>query len=466
MHVKLTGGNLRQPSNSVEFGRVGYFPERQPDELAYSMVARARAILFPEESVKYACKRLFGHGDYSIGGLLPNNSRLLQMRIPPVAAASDELFIDGSIYHVLAPLMDEAERSELRQSIVDENARGRRGVIRRPGIHGLQLRYCVICARRDASLGRPLIWRVVPNFPGVNCCNEHGCTLITTEARLAPNRIHVPADYIQLDILTPPLACNDDQRFAADVQWVYAQKSSILPGFHRLGRALREVLLQFPQYVDSKGKLSAIGIAADLGQRMESTAKRLDPALLRPGSGPVLCEKIRYPLARYSLLAGLANLRLEAVFQSALAEPELWASPGEVRRERITGARRRLAELVAQNPAATRTEIIAMDIAAADVMRRNDPAGYEIVMPPVRRQGRNSSFDWKARDLEVHARIMEAAGELGREARTSARILERCGYSKRLFEKAHGRLPWSKLLVVSLVDGFWRSHGEQTHFPF
>lgn len=91
-----------------------------------------------------------------------------------------------------------------------------------------------------------------------------------------------------------------------------------------------------------------------------------------------------------------------------------------------------------------------------DVLRREDRLAYDGVMPPRRRRGRNSAFDWNARDLELHAAISEIASRLGEDAASLARILRRCGKSTRLFEKAKGRLPWSQLVASSIVEN-WRS---------
>ena len=471
MHVDWRSENLAKSVDRDNYGKVGYFPQRQVDEMAYSVVARARAILFPEYSAKYACQRFFGTSDYSVGGLIPNNGRLLEMRVPRIARVTDELFVDGSIYHIISPLLSTRELSELRQSILNENARGQRGIIRRPGIHGQPLRYCVMCARIDSSIGRPQVWRIVHNFPGVNCCDYHACLLVNTEAVLSPHKIHAPGDWIREDAPVPPLACDADLRFASDVRWVYDQKSSVLPGFQRLGLAIRKALLRINRYMDSKGKLSAVNIAHDLKSLSESTVSRLDPTLLRPGSRPVLRERIRYGFSRYSLLACLANLRLVEVFRLAMAEQEPTESDPRTDAQstiisRTNEARCRLEELVAWNPTATRSEIIAKDAAAAQIVRRNDPAGYESAMPSKRRQGRNSSYDWDARDLEVHASITDAVVRIRPDARSMAQILERCGYSKRLFEKARGRLPWSKLLISSLIASFSSSQDEQTNFPF
>ena len=471
MHVTVLASRASRSTRHAKRAQVGFFPQRQDDEMAYSVVARARAILFPEYSVKYACKRLIGDSDYSVGGLIPNNCRLLKTRVPRISGVTDETFIEGSIYHIIAPLLTFLERSELRKSILEENARGQRGLIRRPGIRGQPLRYCVICARKDSSIGRPQIWRIVHNFPGVNCCDGHACLLVTTDAVLSPHNIHAPGDWIRIDGPVPTLACGADQRFASDVRWIYEQRSSILPGSQRLGLVLRKALLRSARYVDSKGKLSAINIANDLGMHRESTVTRLDPALLCPGTRPVLRETMRYSLARYSLLASLAGISIEEVFRLAMAEPESPnARPGTdpvcARLTRIDNARRRLEGIVAHNPSATRTEIIAKDAAAVHVVRRHDSAGYESVMPSRRRRGRNSSFNWETHDLAVHAKITETDLRSHLDARSIAAILERCGYSQRLFEKARGRLPRSKLLVASLVDNFRRGDRGQIHFRF
>ena len=449
---------------------VGYYSQREHGEMAYSVAARTVSLLFPGRSAKYAAEYLLGSPHYTIGGLLPNNGRLLQKHIPPIAALTDDVLVDGSTYHLMAPFLPNTQRLELKQSIFEENARGRRGVIRRPGRLGVPLQYCVPCAQRDFRAGRPQVWRVVPNFPGVNCCHEHGCLLVTTEALLEPGNIHDPGEWIDPEVPVPPSACNGDQRFAEDVQWVFERKSVDLPGYQRLGAALRKVLMKNPRYLGAKEKLSAQSIATDLCATMMATVMRLDPALLGSTWKPVLSTDVCYPLARYSLLAQLAGLTLKDVFELARKEPEVpadeGADPEAEKSARVANAQQRLAELVAGNPSLGRKQIIALDPSAADILRRNDPAAFETVMPARIRRGRNSCFNWAARDQEVHATILKMAPSLGEDAQSAARILRHCGFSVKLFEKARGRLPWAKLLVSATIDSWHCKRAEQTYFPF
>ena len=173
---------------------------------------------------------------------------------------------------------------------------------------------------------------------------------------------------------------------------------------------------------------------------------------------------------RYSL-ARLVGLGLKDLFRMADAEPEMPSDRGSSdasaeRLARVEKARQRLSQLVGQNPSVGRKQIIALDLSTVDILRRNAPVYYEAVMPARMRRGKNSSFNWAARDLEVHTIISDIAGDLGKDASSVAKILTRCGLSKRLFEKARGRLPWAKLLVASIVDSECRKHGVQTCFPF
>jgi hypothetical protein len=470
MHVNLLNQDPAHISAPMSVGMIGYLPPREPDEMAYSVVARASAILFPRDSSKYVCEHLLGNRDLTVGGLLPNNGWHLAMRAPRVAKVCDEFFLDGSIYHILAPLLCDAQRNELRRSILEENARGRRGLIRRPGIRGILLRYCVVCARRDRSNGQSQTWRVVPNFPGVNCCPEHGCLLQVSEASLEPDRIRIPSEWINPDLPLPGDACAADQRFADDVRWLYERKSVELPGRRRLNAALRKVLMGNPRYCVGKGRLSAQRIAADLCRTMEATVTRLDPTLLSSAWKPTLSMDVVYPLARYSLLAQLVGIRLRDVFVLAASEPI--AAPDEqmgplvAKSARVANARQKLAQFVADNPRAGRKQIKTLNPSAVCILRRNDLAAYEELMPARIRRGRNSSFDWAARDRDLHEKISGMEPVLGPDARSATRILMRCGIPKRLVEKARGRLPRSHSLLCKIVDAWSRAHDPQTYFYF
>ena len=103
---------------------------------------------------------------------------------------------------------------------------------------------------------------------------------------------------------------------------------------------------------------------------------------------------------------------------------------------------------------------------ASEILRRNDRTTYEGIMPKRTIRGRNSGFDWEARDRQVHSQIARIAESLGANASSVGRVLAHCGFAKVLFEKARGRLPRSKGLAFALVDAWRRKSDRQTCFHF
>jgi hypothetical protein len=281
--------------------------------------------------------------------------------------------------------------------------------------------------------------------------------LITSGAELSGDEIHDPAKWIELDVPSPPVATGEEIAVAADIRWLYNQKSALLPGFKRVAGALRELLLQIPRYNAGHGKLRIERVAAEMLNKMGTALRRLDPQIWSMPNENTLPVRWQVPLQRYSLLAQLLGKRLQDVFYYALTQiqRETIAPATDARQtrlNRIEQAKQQLANLVKQHPGLGRTQIRKIDQYSADLLLREDRDFYDQIMPVHRPRGRNSYVDWKSRDQELCARISEAAATLNSEACTSiTRFLSRVGLSPRLFESGKGRLPKTQSLVESQV---------------
>lgn len=439
---------------------VGYYPQREEGELLYSTTARAAAIMYPGKSARCVAKQMLGDGNLTFGGAFPNNASHLLENIMPITGLTKESIVDGSLYHLLAPLLETEERAKLMASMFDGDSRGMRGWFHRLSSH---LRYCVLCARRDAKQNRPAIWRVVPNHPAVSCCAEHKCKLTITQARLDLHDLHDPERWIDPTVSVPDIASKEEIEVAADAQWLYIQRSNYLPGFRKVTASLRGLLLQTPEYCQGLGQLLGTQILGDLKNKMPVAVTTLDPQLLENKEGSILTTRTRHSLQRYSLLAQLVGWNLRGLFENILFGPnqrlrDVVTEPKRWTPEMVDQAKLHLAKVIEENPSAGRVQVIKICTGTVDIIRRKDPQGYRNMMPSRRRRGRNSCFDWSAKDRALLGRLSVLAGSLGSDAQSARRILSRVGLSREALDRARGRLPKTKALVFSLKDAWWKNH--------
>jgi hypothetical protein len=449
---------------------IGYFPLLEETELIYSAMARAIAILFPGRGRNYCAQRLLGDINKTFGGVLPNNCRKLQNRIPAFVELTDDKVVDGSIYHILSPFMNSKQCIDLREGLFDGCGHGSRNWPR-----ATNLRYCVLCAREDQREGRPQHWRVLPNHPALNCCDLHSVLLVSTTAQFSTSQVHDPAKWIDLDVPMPERATPQEIAVAADVRWVYNQKSALQPGFKRVGLALREMLLQVPGYAKARNR-SVVKpcekqdiewhrrihwklVIQDMLEKMGTAVNRLDPQILTLDRREiVLIHKDRLPLQRYSLLAQLVGKRIKDVFECALNEisPERVQFGGNLlarKRAKIVKARELLKKIVRENPQLGRKQIRALNQNLIDMLRRDDRNYYEKIMPAPGPLGPTPHMDWKIRDRESYMRGVESTVALGSNGFAGmAQILQYLGLRRTIFWGAKGRLPLTEAFVRSLLS--------------
>jgi hypothetical protein len=133
--------------------------------------------------------------------------------------------------------------------------------------------------------------------------------------------LHDPQQWIRFDIAIPPPATPQELQVAADVRWLYMQRSEQTPGYKRVASVLRELLLQRRGYIGSEGRLKHEAVLRDINSKIGPALARLDPLCLASASEHCLLPVcVRVPLQRYSFFAQLVGLKLQEVFAIALTQ--------------------------------------------------------------------------------------------------------------------------------------------------
>jgi len=448
--------------------RLGFYPQPENGELAYSLAARASCILFPDLSIRRINERFLGRSDLTLGGLIPNNGHRLLERVPAISGLNETSLIDGSVYHIISPFLDQAERLGLRRSIFDSDARGTRGFIRVRGQSGASLRYCPVCARQAVDKGQPLTWQVIPNFPGVNCCPIHACFLEFTSAQLNPERLHNPTDFVektgasQISVAAPDLA------FAADVAALYASRSNCLPGFGAIAAKIRRRLLTMARYSTLNGRVRWARVVGDLCDAIPATLARVDPRLRNIANDGIMRSDVREPVARYLIISRAAGISVSDLLtptnEKEFAPHLSSTTPCESDFNRY--ARERLFELSKGRLFLGRKSILHLAPAEAAFVRKTDRLFYESVMPVRARRGRNSNFDWAAKDRRIWLAVRGAVDHLQVIPNSGPKILAFAGVSRYALQRARGRLPLTKQLISFLLRCLRATSNGRIYFPF
>ncbi len=439
---------------------VGYYPQLQEGELLYSATARLAAAIYPGRGLPYCAERLLGNPHSSFGLLLPNNVDMLLKNIPAVTGLSREDALRGSIYYLQAPLLDEWEGKKLSSSVFACGSTNTNG-LRTFNTRGAPtvLKYCVACARRDAALKKPAIWRVVPNHPGSIACHEHGIRLQISDAPVAGNGLCDPAQWIKLDAPLPPVATEAELAIARDFAWIYAQRGRVTPGFKRIMEKLREAFLLRAGHTNCPGYIDNAALLQAAKDSISFSAQSLFAPQFRQlakGYGPSLVK--RTTLHAYSLNAYLAGTSLIQVLTD-LAKTSAPPLSGAARSTwvencRIQHYKDRIQKFIIEHPRCTRSQIYSAYNHAVDRIRAADPEWFELHMPASQshRPGPHRCQQWNSRDEELCALISSHVAKKGTlQPRSIRDALIKLNLPERLFTKAKGRLPKALALLASLT---------------
>ncbi len=437
---------------------VGYYPQLQEGELLYSATARLAAAIFPNRCRRYCAKRILGDADFTFGFLIPNHVDGLLANIPPVTSLSSEAVLSASTFHIQSTLLDEDERSNLFGSVFGtglipgRRSFGARGVSTVP-------KYCVACARRDADLGKPAYWRVVPNHHGSFACAEHGIRLQTSDATFESDTLIDPATWIRLDVPQPPMATGAEQAMAKDLAWIYEQQGAMTPGYRPIALKLQDALLARPEFTFRYGFIDPPKLLEAARDSLGEQAWRtFAPQFSQLARGRTMQVNFRTSLQFYCLYAYLAGTSLKQILTDLAAENSTGAAALAHERHRdarVSFHKKRILDFIAAHPGCTRSHVRGALPGAAEVTQSADREWYERHMPePLsnRSRGRRLYRDWADRDDKLCARVadyMNAAGALPFRSRREA--LQKLGQSRNLLLRERGRLPRFRALIESSI---------------
>ncbi len=439
---------------------VGYYPQLQDGELLYSATARLAAAIYPGRSIPYCAERLLGNPHSSFGLLLPNHVDKLLENIPAVTGLRREDALRGSIYFLQSLLLDKEEREKLSSSVFTCGSINTNG-LRTFNARGAPtvLKYCVACAKRDAALKKPAIWRVVPNHPGSIACSEHGILLQISDAPASGNRLCDPAQWIKLDVPLPPVATAAELAIARDFDWIYAQHGKVTPGFQPIATKLREALQRRPGHSSLFGFLDSAKLLGAVQDNLSEPAwLTFAPLIGQLKQGRTLPMSIRTTLHVYSLFAYLADTSLRQVIVELATRPNASTPPNGGRLtlpDRILRHKQRIKDFLAANPACTRSQVFGALGHSLEVVQSEDKAWYERRMPKPRRHrtGRRVQEGcWAVRDAKLCAllsRYMAVAGVL--PFRSFRDALLKFDQSRSLMRRERGRLPKFRALLESFI---------------
>jgi hypothetical protein len=436
---------------------VGYYPQLQDGELLYSATARLAGAIFSGRSASYCAERILGHADLSFGFLIPNHVDGLLKNIPEITALTKEAVLEASTFYLHSPLLNKREQSALLKSVF---ATGSTQGLRTFSPRGAPTvrKYCVSCARRDAELGKPPIWRVVPNHHGSFACAEHGIRLQISDAPVGKNALCDPTQWIKLDVGPPIIATDAELAIAQDFAWIHAQRGTRTPGFQSVATKLRDALLTRREFTRAYGLDPAKILRAARGSLSEPALPIFASQFGQLARGRTLTPNWRTTLQVYCLYAFLAGTSLKQILTDL--DREGFDATVSTERDRNGGTRllfhkNRLEEFTKAHPGCTRSQLHADLPGSADIVLREDREWYERTMPETRSnraRGRRFYQDWPDRDDKLCAQVSQYRATSGTAPFRSVRdALQKLSQSRSLMRRAHGRLPKSRALLASLI---------------
>ena len=443
---------------------TGYYPCLQDEELVMSTTAASVSVYMDGSNLLRERERLLGSVGFSFGGIIPAHCRALQANVPSVVGLTDEAILDGSAYHIVAPVLLSNERTRLLEKIFDGFVRTPRDFF--PGQSSPCLNYCVACAREDNELSNRQCWRVLANIPGNNTCAKHGLLLIRTKARSSHLSIPHHAER-WIDLKSPSVKSRNgyDIQLSKDLQWLYRLKSQNCPGWKNLAAALTVVLSKRLEYQRSRHYLDVDAIVADLG-KISDIARRIAPSLLhRVALARILYQRKRASAPVLSLLSQFAGIDLEGLFRLA-SEPGIGNTQyarfaadrirfrGAKGPARLTAVKGRLKQFLLEHPGTSRTQLDKLCAEDTRYAMRHDPVWFAKEMPwPIK--GFKSRQEWPFRDEYYLNRLRKEwpdHREPPRSSRLGAKtILRMAGLPAFLLINAQGRLPNTLRFINDLV---------------
>ena len=229
---------------------IPFFPMPYPDELWYGLITRFHShsgFPFWSDSLKL----LFPEHTYPrVGSLLPNETmRQLVLQLPEGILSLEELVLQHSLYPFRLLFLGAERKTEyLQQYLQGEDIQPKLlALTKKQREH--PLRYCPVCARRDAErFGEPY-WHVEHQIWIMPLCPVHGCRLAEAPYRntmsLSRQLVLIPAENPQPDYVS-----NDTEHRLTDLlhQWYQMPFDAVtsIEDTDNLGRAVENAGLLAP----------------------------------------------------------------------------------------------------------------------------------------------------------------------------------------------------------------------------
>jgi len=437
---------------------VGYYPQLQEGELLYSATARLASAIFPGRKAPYCAERLLGNRHASFGVLLPNNVNRLIENIPAVSALTEESVLRASLFHLISPLLDEVERTELRRSVFVPNARNGLRTFNARGSPTV-LKYCVKCAQIDADRRKPAIWRTVQNHHGAIACAKHGLLLQFSKAPVSTDALCAASDWIDLGV-EPTVATDAEVAIARDFEWIHAQYSSLTPGFRPVVAKLREVILSKMEFTLGPGLANNASLLQAMRDSLsDSSRSTFAPQFRRLARGCGLSMGTRTTLHAYCLYAYMAGTSLKQVLADLAKIPALPKSEAADSKSangpHIRFYKHRIEKFIQANSFSTRSQVSAALCHGVEIVRSADPEWFDHNMPESQsnKPGPHGDRNWNNRDEKLCAFISNfVATNDSLPFRSIRDALIKLKQPQGLLIKANGRLPKTRVLLESLIE--------------
>jgi transposase-like protein len=274
----LRCGVLEEPALAPTDKHV-YFPRPYPDELAYSVLARAHRQL-GGPSVKPVNAVLFGNSDVvATADLTANLLSLAPKALAAEADAPELLAWSLTLLPYYAAGLAPPVRRKLARTQAGVGAHGlhtRLGICASAVRVPARLRACAQCVASDVKYHGEPYWHRAHQLPGVLVCPDHGTPLLVTEVSMRPRGRH---EFVALKARHVE---------SARLQTVPSEAQGILWDLTRRLRDLLEYPIDAPALPDRAelhGELISLGYGRGrvAQERLESDFRALFPE-------SVLCE--------------------------------------------------------------------------------------------------------------------------------------------------------------------------------
>lgn len=242
---------------------VGYFPQPYPEELFYSVCARAAERLRFERHASFM-QELFGNPYCRANVGFPFRLKAFLSNLPPGQTYAPDLIIEK---HTLLPL-HEPFLGEDRRTKIREEAKSDQRPFSRPVVSGGQttvaqpayLRCCPCCDLEDEERHGERFWRRLPQVTGVEVCPRHEVFLNSTSIARTGHRNCRAFVSARSDTTRQPARpidpANDQHqillRLASDAEWLL-RSNSRCPGPLKI-RWLNQELLVAKGYAAIRGR--------------------------------------------------------------------------------------------------------------------------------------------------------------------------------------------------------------------